>query len=249
MKYKLIAVVKDFILFTRLPLLFGFLQHLFRFISNMMGLSKWIHKYNSSLKFNDFYTVNRNYKNREGLFRHLSDTEGLGNAPVDYMEFGVFNGNSFMWWLNQNTHPDSTFTGFDTFEGLPEKWLFFKKGDMQSNMPQVDDKRATFVKGLFQVTLIDFLHKTYADRTAKTPKKIIHLDADLYSSTVFVLTSIAPYLNEGDVILFDEFNVPNHEYAAWELFAASYYVDYEVLGAVNNYFQVAVKYKGMAKFN
>lgn len=249
MKYKLIALIKDFILFTRLPLIFGFLQHPLRFASNMMGLSKWISKYNSGLKFNDFYSVNRTYANRERLFQHVADTQGLTNVPVHYLEFGVMSGSSFMWWMNGNTHPDSSFTGFDTFEGLPEKWLFFKKGDMQSNMPQLDDKRGQFVKGLFQATFIDFLHKTYPDRTAATPKKVIHLDADLYSSTVFVLTTIAPYLNEGDIIMFDEFNVPNHEYAAWQLFTSTYYVDYEVLGAVNNYYQVAVKYKGMAVFN
>ena len=249
MKYKLIAITKDFLLFSRIPLLFGFLQHGFRFLSNMIGLSKWISKHNKSIPYNDFYKVSRKYENREKMFQHISDAEGLASSAIQYLEFGVCTGNSFLWWLKQNSHPESRFWGFDTFEGLPEKWLFFKKGDMSSDAPQIDDRRGTFVKGLFQDTLHRFQREQLTYATEPGPRKVIHLDADLFSSTVFVLTSLAPYLRAGDIILFDEFNVPNHEYAAWELFVSTYYVDYEVLGAVNNFYQVAIKYKGMAKFN
>lgn len=248
MKYKLIAITKDFLLFSRIPLLFGFLQHIFRFLGNMIGLSKWIRKH-KAIPYNDFYKVNRKYENREKMFQYIADTEALTSSKVQYLEFGVCTGNSFQWWLNQNKHPASRFWGFDTFEGLPEKWLFFKKGDMSSDVPKTEDSRGEFVKGLFQATLLDFLRNNLKYAHEDAPKKIIHLDADLYSSTVFVLTSLAPYLKAGDIIFFDEFNVPNHEYAAWELFVSTYYVDYEVLGAVNNYYQVAIKYKGMAKFN
>ena len=31
------------------------------------------------------------------------------------------------------------------------------------------------------------------------------MDADLYSATLFTLTSFAPFLKKGDIILFDEF--------------------------------------------
>ena len=69
------------------------------------------------------------------------------------------------------------------------------------------------------------------------------MDADLYSSTLYVLTSIARYLKPGDIIFFDEFNVPNHEFAAFNQFVSSYYIKYELLGAVNNYYQIAIKIK------
>jgi O-methyltransferase len=52
---------------------------------------------------------------------------------------------------------------------------------------------------------------------------------------------MAPYLREGDIILFDEFNIPNHEFAAWNDFIRSYYIKYEVIGAVNNFYQIAIK--------
>jgi hypothetical protein len=41
--------------------------------------------------------------------------------------------------------------------------------------------------------------------------------------------------------MFDEFNVPNHEFFAFDIFVKSYYIKYEVLGGVNNYYQTAIK--------
>ena len=67
------------------------------------------------------------------------------------------------------------------------------------------------------------------------------MDADLFSSTLFVLTSLANYLKEGDIVMFDEFNVPNHEFMAFKYFTESYYIKFELIGAVNNYYQVAFK--------
>ena len=40
--------------------------------------------------------------------------------------------------------------------------------------------------------------------------------------------------------LFDEFNVPNHEFYAFKLFTESFYVKTRLLGAVNNFYQVAL---------
>ncbi|MEZ4850835.1 MAG: hypothetical protein R3B93_19900 [Bacteroidia bacterium] len=42
-------------------------------------------------------------------------------------------------------------------------------------------------------------------------------------------------------MLFDEFNVPNHEYKAFIEWVDSFYINYEVLGQVNNYYQVAMR--------
>ncbi|MBZ0099913.1 MAG: TylF/MycF family methyltransferase, partial [Taibaiella sp.] len=99
-----------------------------------------------------------------------------------------------------------------------------------------DDTRASFIKGLFQDTFFNFL-KTYPPDLSV--RKVIHMDADLYSSTLFILCSFAPYLADGDIILFDEFNVPNHEFAAWEQFTRCFNIQYELLGGVNNYYQTA----------
>lgn len=132
---------------------------------------------------------------------------------LNYLEFGVESGNSFKWWLENATHVKSRFYGFDTFEGLPEKWGVYKKGAMMSEIPTVNDIRAKFIKGLFQNTLPDFLKQNNLNSQVRN---IIHLDADLFSSTLYVLTSLAPYIKKGDILLFDEFNVPNHEFFAFK---------------------------------
>ncbi len=95
------------------------------------------------------------------------------------------------------------FAGFDTFEGLPEDWGTFKKGEMSFSIPQINDQRAEFMKGLFQDTLLPYLDKKGSSLVNGT--NIIHLDADLFSSTIFVLTQLYKYLKKGDILFFDEF--------------------------------------------
>lgn len=61
----------------------------------------------------------------------------------------------------------------------------------------------------------------------------------LVFSRDFVLTQLYPYLQPGDIILFDEFNVPLHEFKAFNEFTKAFYIELKPLGAVNNYLQVA----------
>lgn len=208
-------------------------------LSYLVKFSQWRKKHGKA-PFNDFYSYTFNYDKRLELYQYVIDSEKLNDQPIDYWEFGVAGGNSFEWWSKNHTHPKSKLVGFDTFSGLPEDWNVFKKGDMsaQGKYPNVNDNRCFFEEGLFQDTLPGFL-KTYKGGR----KKVIHMDADLYTATLYALTSIAPFLNKGDIILFDEFGVPMHEFKAWDDFTRSYYIDYEVVGAVNNYLQIAVKVK------
>jgi hypothetical protein len=206
------------------------------FLGHLSGLSKWISK-NKNIPYNDFYSKKFKYSKREGLFSYLIKKEHLGEA-IDYLEFGVSKGSSFRWWVKNNQHPDSRFFGFDTFTGLPEAWGPYQAGSMGNNNepPKIEDNRHSFYQGLFQQTLLPFL-ANYKEKNTK----VIHMDADLYTATLYVLTLITPYLKKGDIILFDEFNVPMHEYKAFTEWVNSFYIEYEVLGAVNNYYQVAIR--------
>ena len=204
------------------------------FFAQLARLSNWIRK-NRNCSFSDYYSFKFDSGKRYLLYQHIIDTQLLDSA-IDYIEFGVSKGVSFKWWMENMKHEDSRFFGFDTFSGLPENWGPFKKGDMNNgNVPPVfDDKRYTFYQGLFQQTLIPFL-KTFEERN----RKVIHMDADIYSATLYVLTLITPILKKGDIIFFDEFNVPMHEFKAFSEWTKSFYIDYEVLGSVNNFYQVA----------
>ncbi|NCI45270.1 TylF/MycF/NovP-related O-methyltransferase [Sediminibacterium soli] len=240
MKRTLIALnafCKHLILLLRPHAWLGFLRNPLLFFSNTLALSRWIAR-QPKTEFNDFPVLKRNYNKRYDLYRYVAGQYSLLDIPADYLEFGVFGGRSFEWWVKANTNSDSRFYGFDTFEGLPEKWgVFFGKGDMYADVPSLSDHRAKFVKGLFQDTLVPFLqeHPMHNNR-----RKIIHLDADLFSSTLFALSTLYPYLKKGDILFFDEFNVPNHEFQALRIFTEAFYVQTELVGAVNNYYQVAV---------
>ncbi|HNJ96236.1 MAG TPA: TylF/MycF/NovP-related O-methyltransferase, partial [Ferruginibacter sp.] len=92
--------------------------------------------------------------------------------------------------------------------------------------------------GLFQDTLIPFLERYKGGK-----RKLVHLDADLFSATIFALSQLYRFLEDGDILMFDEFAVPQHEFLAFKIFTESFYIDYEVIGAANNYFFLAVKIK------
>lgn len=234
---KFYGYAKGFLLLVRPHILLGWLRPFLVTASNVLGLTKWAAQQDRTGILNDFYSPHRDHSKRYKLYQHIIDTQNLKNEAFDYVEFGVCQGHSIRWWVGNCINSDSRFYGFDTFEGLPEDWGVYNKGDMSANIPRIDDTRVEFVKGLFQDTLQNFL-ATHNLRNGK--RKIIHLDADLFSSTLYALTSLAPYMSKGDILIFDEFNVPNHEFFAFKMFCESYYVKTKLIGAVNNYYQTAM---------
>lgn len=198
--------------------------------------SKWISQ-NRNIEFNDFPSK-WDYKKRFDLYNWIIKKESLEAVPLNYLEFGVAQGESFRWFLQKNTHPTSSYNGFDTFTGLPEDFGVYKKGMFNNNNepPKVNDNRANFHQGLFQQTLPQFLPKINTNN-----RNFILLDADLFSATLYVLTSLAPYLKKGDLILFDEFSVPTHEFRAYDEFTQSFPIKLELVAAANNYYFTAFK--------
>jgi O-methyltransferase len=215
--------------------LFSWATGLWQQLMWMTKLSKWASD-NNKVPFNDF-PCKWDYNKRYELYKYIFKSEIL-SLDINYLEFGVADGYSFNWWMTENNHPASCFYGFDTFTGLPEDFGPYKKGTFanSNNMPTVKDKRGKFYQGLFQQTLPSFL-KTFDN----SKKNVIMLDADLYTATLFVLTSLAPFLKKDDIIFFDEFVVPTHEFMAYHQFINSYYFNLELLGAANNYYFVAFK--------
>ncbi len=121
------------------------------------------------------------------------------------LEFGVYRGTSMKWWLARIPNKESRFVGFDTFTGLPEHWRATEPlGAFNANgkIPDITDPRCSFEIGLFQETLGNFVK-----RNDLSGRLVINLDADLYSSTLFVLTTLAPYLKPRDIISSTSFPV------------------------------------------
>ncbi len=225
--------IKGFFFLLRLDRLIP--GYFLQFLGNTAGLSRWVARH-KKCGYSDFYSYKFDYSKRYGLYEHVIQNQNL-NTGIDYLEFGVAKGLSFRWWINRITDPEAGFYGFDTFSGLPEDWGPFRKGDMNNgnNPPEIADERYHFYQGLFQQTLLPFLNEYSSDR-----RKVIHMDADLYSSTLYVLTLLTPFIKAGDILFFDEFNVPMHEYKAFKEWSSSFYIKYKVLGGVNNFYQVAI---------
>jgi O-methyltransferase len=138
-----------------------------------------------------------------------------GVIPPVYFEFGCHSGRTFSAAVRAARYldlPNAQFYAFDSFEGLP---------------PTDASVDGAFVTGSFATSKSDFLkivkrntgleldasHVTkgfYSDSLtpqlqARMPKVgVVHIDVDLYSSTVEVLRFIKPSLVVGTVLVFDD---------------------------------------------
>ena len=179
------------------------------------------------------------YLHREQLYddvlAHLPE-----ELPIDFVEFGVWKGATFRAWLERIKGEQHRFYGFDSFQGLPEDWRSNRpKGsfDVNGRVPEIADPRATIVSGLFQETLEEFLRKY--DRRGR--RLVVHLDADLYSSTMFVLATLDRVIEPGDVVLFDEFNQLLDEYRAFIDYQRAFRRNYEVVAATSRAERIAIR--------
>ena len=128
--------------------------------------------------------------------------------------------------------------GFDTFTGLPEDWsgTDLKKGmfDMGGKPPEfpIDHGEIKFFVGLFSETLPELVGSG-----AFTERRIglVHVDCDMYSSVVDIFRNIGHLIQEGTMIVFDEWiynfdpNCNDHEQKAFKEWAATMGKHYEFI--------------------
>jgi len=134
-----------------------------------------------------------------------------------FAEFGVNEGGTVSFIARQA--PSATIHGFDSFEGLPEDWSGNKMSagffDRKGRLPRVPTNVRLYA-GWFENSLPKFVAEE------KGPAAFLHIDCDLYSSTVTIFDNFADRIVPGTVLVFDEyFNYPNwqaHEHKAFEEF-------------------------------
>ena len=217
-------MVSRFHLFFRESMANFFLRLVYR-----SKFSQWVNMHPSQELFS-----------RYNLYQFIFETEKL-QREINYLEFGVGVGSSLKWWLEKNKDPGSSFIGFDTFAGLPENWDKVPRHTFttQRKLPQLQDNRCSYEVGYFQDTLFGFLERFRSDR-----RTVVHIDCDLYSSTLFVLSTLVHKLKKGDIIIFDEFGSirhPTHEFRAFCDFVSAYNFDYQLIGTSDFYRQIAIK--------
>lgn len=167
------------------------------------------------------------------LFHHKSQLQEYVSGLIKdmnglFLEFGVFKGESINFFSSK--YPEKTFYGFDSFEGLPESWggSEFSKGhfSLGGRLPKVN-QNVKLIKGWFDEMLPSFLEKEHGNIA------LLHIDADLYSSTKTILDLLRCRLIPGTVILFDEYQgYPgwrNSEFKAWQEYCKNNNVSYEYL--------------------
>lgn len=146
------------------------------------------------------------------LQRHCCELAKRNHPDLDWAEFGVSRGWSAEFFLRELPSTNRLYL-FDSWEGLPESWEKVDAGFYRAPVPDFRDGRAHLIKGLFGDTLPSWVP------TQKTPLGFIHMDADLYSSTILALNALHPLVVPGSVILFDEYynysGWKNHEYKAF----------------------------------
>jgi predicted O-methyltransferase YrrM len=130
------------------------------------------------------------------------------NKDGTILEFGVFQGHT----CNSiaRAFPNYKVFGFDSFEGLPEKWRDgFDAGAFNTNgrLPWVE-KNVSLYKGWFNQTIPQFKSK-HSDIDSID---FLHFDCDLYSSTQTIFDELFHLITPQTVVVFDELiNYPGFE--------------------------------------
>jgi len=176
---------------------------------------------------------------REDLYQYLGDTVlDKGETAIDYLEFGVYRGASIQFWCSHNRNVASRFFGFDSFEGLPEDWHSGKrKGAFSTDgkHPDIADPRVKFVGGWFQQSLRGFM-SSYRPLNPL----VIHVDCDLYSSTLYCLTTLDPLIAPGTLIVLDDFFDALHVYRALSDYCSGYMREYRLIARTHQLGQAAI---------
>ena len=159
------------------------------------------------------YEPERRFWSREEMFDWVA--ADVADREVLYLEFGVHEGDSIRYWSRLLRNPRSHLHGFDSFVGLPHDWTleghergYFSTGGA---VPEIDDPRVEFFAGWFDETLPHYEWPAY-------DVLVVMLDADLYTSTATVLSSIEDKLEPGTYLYFDQFHHRGDELRAFAEF-------------------------------
>jgi hypothetical protein len=198
--------------------------------SNYLQLGRWAH---------DRGFVRPRVRTREAVWDAIM--RELDGGHVLYLEFGVAYGESLRYWASHLKSATDVFHGFDSFEGLPQGGGPWEKGrfDAKGCVPDIADERVRFFKGWFEDVLPAYSippHDTL----------ILNMDADLYSSTIYVLRCLQPYIRPGTFIYFDEINHIEHEARAFDQFVDETGLRFELICADTTLAHAAFRCVGAA---
>jgi len=152
----------------------------------------------------------------------------------DYIEFGTYKGDTFIeswkqwcyfekWIQNQlnskekwrrDTYKDFSeykpkFIGVDSFKGIPENDesdFYFAQGDFSASKESVSQRCLDEGLTINQFQLTEGFYSELSEDLFKNKASIIHIDADIYQSAIEALRLSKSLIQQGTVILFDDYN-------------------------------------------
>lgn len=194
------------------------------------------------MKADDLYQRILNPKNRCLSRPHIWHRYLQGHdAGSKFLEFGVWNGRSINYMAD--VRPDCLFHGFDSFDGLPEKWdASHGVGHFATDFTRLTFKSNVAIhKGLFSRTLPAWVDKNTSAIAG------IHVDCDLGSSTDQIFDMLGDRVQASKpLILFDEFynykDYLNGEFASFVRFIEKTGMEFEVEATNLNHQQVLIRF-------
>ena len=180
------------------------------------------------------------------VVQHELDQDLLRQGLV--LEFGTATGRTlrqFARWL-----PNNTIWGFDSWQGLPEKFNDLPVGHFAQKLPKVRSN-CRLIRGWFgarpehdQSGIDEYTAEAFAQEHTE-PIALLHLDADLYSSTKTVLDAFEKQIVPGTVILFNEYwnhaTWKKHEFRAWQEHVKRHNIKYEYVAYASDHQEVAIR--------
>lgn len=153
------------------------------------------------------------YETREALMIKVMEWARFRNIEGDYLEFGVFKGNSFIkaYYMakygqlsSMKFYAFDSFSGYPPLEGVDKECGYFIEGDYNCDLKTfkrnlkkagVPAERVVITEGLFED-----LPKTARD--LQTTASVVWIDCDLYKPTLEALNFLRNHITDGTVIVF-----------------------------------------------
>lgn len=155
------------------------------------------------------------YQSDVEIFNIINAIKAVKKITGDIAEVGVYKGSSAKA-IAENEKAKKIHL-FDTFNGLPASEAKFIKGDYASNFETVVRYMRTYKNVLFHAGRFP---KDTGSQVDKSTFSFIHLDVDLYKSTLESLKFLYPKVTRGGIILIHDYLYPTRVKAAVTKFFA-----------------------------
>lgn len=152
------------------------------------------------------------------FFKGVISFHSTNELEGDYFEFGCYGGFTMRmaWDYHKMIYPEQKYFAFDSFEGFPKiegiDKGYWKEGDLcmsEAHFRRVCEShgmpkdRLVCVKGYFENSLGS---GEVSDIFSNHKARVIYIDVDVYTPASEILRHVAPIIQRGTIVAFDDWN-------------------------------------------